>query len=72
MAIGRAVQKGSLVYLYDETGSQLCTIPVEITDSTDGLQGYNAATVSIRRGNRIYIYDQRGREFSIVPVPSAD
>jgi hypothetical protein len=55
--IASAVQKGSYVYLYDERGSQLCSI---YCDNDGSLQGYTASTVSIRKGSYVYVYDERG------------
>lgn len=59
MAIGTAVQRGSVVYIYDEKGRQMATI-----SAGDGMQGYTGSTVSVRRGSVIYTYDERGRQLS--------
>ena len=56
MAIGTAVQKGNMVYWYDERGRQLGS------KLADGLQGYTASSVSIRKGNMIYVFDEKGRQ----------
>ena len=61
--IASAVQKGSYVYLYDERGSQLCSI---YCDNDGSLQGYTASTVSIRKGSYIYVYDERGSQKSSI------
>lgn len=55
MAIGCAVERGSLVYVYDEKGRQLYSKPGK-------LHGYTATTVSIQRANTIYTFDERGRQ----------
>lgn len=60
MAIGSAVQKGSMVYIYDERGRQLASV-----SAGDGLQGYTGSTVSVKRGNMVYTYDERGRQVSM-------
>ena len=67
MAIGSAVQRGSLVYIYDEKGRQLAAVPAG-SGPEDGLKGYTGATVSVRRGSLVYIYDERGRQTSAVPA----
>lgn len=59
MAIGSAVQWGSFVYVYDEKGRQLATVP-----AGEGMQGYTGSTVSVRRGAFVYTYDERGRQIS--------
>ncbi len=63
MAIGSAVQRGSFVYVYDEKGRQIATVP-----AGEGLQGYTGATISVRRGSFIYTYDERGRQMSTTPA----
>jgi len=67
MAIGSAVQRGSLVYIYDEKGRQLAAVPAG-NGPEDGLKGYTGATVSVRRGSLVYIHDERGRQTSAVPA----
>ena len=68
MAIGNAVQRGTLVYLYDENGRQLRTLAAG-SGPGEGLTGYTGGTVSIRRGPWIYTYDERGRQVSTTPAP---
>jgi hypothetical protein len=63
MAIGSAVQRGSLAYVYDEKGRRLTSL-LAGNGPKDGLQGYTSSTVSVRRGALIYTYDQRGRRLS--------
>lgn len=55
--IANAVQRGSSVYLYDETGQDL---PVSIFTRGGRLVGFTASTVSIQNGTLIYTYDDRG------------
>ena len=52
--IANAVQRGSSVYLYDETGQDL---PVSIFTRGGRLVGFTASTVSIQNGTLIYTYD---------------
>lgn len=63
MAIGNAVQRSGLVYVYDEKGRQLSALSAG-SGPNDGLKGYTGATVSIRRGSLIYTYDDKGRQLS--------
>jgi hypothetical protein len=49
MAIGSAVHRGSLVYVYDEKGRRLTSL-LAGKGPKDGLQGYRSSTVSVRRG----------------------
>ena len=63
MAIGNAVQRGSLVYVYDEKGRQLSSI-IAGSGPKDGLTGYTSSTVNIRRGTLIYTYDEKGRQIA--------
>lgn len=63
MAIGNAVQKGSLVYIYDEKGKQLATVSAG-SGKDDGLKGYTSTTVNVRKGSLIYTYDEKGHQKS--------
>ena len=63
MAIGSAVQRGSLIYVYDEKGNRLTSL-LAGKGPKEGLQGYTSSTVSVRRGSLIYTYDERGRRLS--------
>ena len=63
MAIGSAVQRGSLVYVYDENGCRLTSL-LAGNGPKEGLQGYTSSTVSVRRSSLIYTYDERGRRLS--------
>ena len=63
MAIGNAVQRGTLVYVYDEKGRQLFSVGAG-TGPKDGLTGYASSTVNVRHGSIIYTYDVHGRQIS--------
>lgn len=67
MAIGNPVQRGSTVYVYDEKGKQLCSIPGG-SGPNDGLKGYTSGTVNVRRGSTIYTYDEKGRQKNSTPA----
>ncbi len=68
MAIGSVIQKGSMVFVYDEKGRVLCTIPAGNIDKGDGLTGYTSGTLSIRKGNMVMTYDEKGRLVSSSPA----
>ena len=53
MSIAVAIQKGSNVYVYDESNRVLYT-------KTGELHGYTGTTVNVRLGGTIYTYDERG------------
>jgi hypothetical protein len=63
MAIGSAVRRGSLVYVYDEKGRRLTSL-LAGQGPKDGLQGYTSSRVSVRRGSLMHTYDERGRRLS--------
>lgn len=63
MAIGNAVERGSLVYIYDEKGRQTATVS-KGSGANDGLKGYTSSTVNVRRGSLIYSYDAKGHQLS--------
>lgn len=64
MAIGNAVQRGNLVYIYDEKGRQISAVSAGNSAKGDGLTGYTGSTVNVRRGNLIYTYNEKGRQIS--------
>jgi hypothetical protein len=51
MAIGSAVQRGSLIHVYDEKGRRLTSL-LAGAGPKDGLQGYTSSTVSVQRGSQ--------------------
>ena len=61
MAIGNAVQRGRVVYVYDEKGHDLFTQSAG-NGTEDGLKGYTSGTVNIRRGGFIYTYNEKGHQ----------
>ena len=56
MAIANAIQRGVSVYLYDEKGTVITTVPAR-----DGLVNFTATSVSVRVGNMVYMYNEQGR-----------
>jgi hypothetical protein len=61
MPIAVAVQRGSMVYVYNEKNSQ-------IMSRSGTLHGYTANTVSLRQGNMIYTYNEKGSQVSSCPA----
>lgn len=51
--IATAIQRGSLVYAYNEKGALLCNVSGE-------LYGFTGSTISVRRGSMIYVYNEKG------------
>lgn len=68
MAIATAVQRGQQVYVYDEKGRLLTSIPVVSSRPEDGLRGFTGSTVSIQRGKQLYLYNEKGGLISSIPV----
>jgi hypothetical protein len=67
MSIGNAVERGALVYIYDEKGHQIATV-LNGRGPGDGLKGYTSSTVSVKRGSVIYTYDEKARQISSTPA----
>ncbi|MDQ5768035.1 hypothetical protein [Thiothrix subterranea] len=61
MSIGKAVQKGTLIYIYDHNGKQITSVSAPGRWPEDGLKSFTANTVSIQKGSLIYHYDESGR-----------
>jgi len=59
MAIGSALERGSLICVYDEHGSTLFQ-KSRGSGATDGLIGCTGSTVTVRFGSVIYTYDEKG------------
>ena len=57
--IGSAIERGSLIYVYDHHGRTLFMKP-RGSGSQDGLLGFTSSTVTIRFGSVIYTYDEHG------------
>ena len=59
MAIGSAIERGSLICVYDEHGRTLFK-KAKGSGPKDGLLGFTGSTVTARYGSIIYTYDERG------------
>jgi len=67
MAIGNAVQRGGMVYVYNEKNSQIACLPAG-SGPNDGLKGYTGSSVNIQRGRIIYTYNEKGSQIGCVPA----
>jgi len=67
MSVGNAIQRGTLIYIYDENGRQTTSISSAGRFPSDGLDGHTAFAVRVRRGSLIYAYDEHGRIISKIP-----
>lgn len=61
MAIGNAVQRGTLVYIYDECLKQTSSVSSTGCAPNDGLVGYTDLAVHIRKGPLVYAYNEHGQ-----------
>ncbi|MEB4591711.1 hypothetical protein VSS37_12030 [Candidatus Thiothrix sp. Deng01] len=68
MAIGKAVQRGTLIYIYDQEGKAITSISAPSRWPTDGLKAYTASDISVQKGSLLYSYDKNGRQTGIAPV----
>jgi hypothetical protein len=59
MAIGSALERGSLICVYDEHGITLFS-KAKGDGPSDGLLGFTGSTVTVRFGSRIITYDEHG------------
>ena len=60
MAIGNALERGSLICVYDEHGRILFQ-KAKGNGPNDGLLGFTMSTVTARYGSVVYTYDERGQ-----------
>ena len=66
MPIASAIQKGNVVYVYNEKGFCLFSKPFGNRPG-DGLRGYTGSTVSIKNGYAVYTFNEKGLQISAVP-----
>jgi hypothetical protein len=59
VAIGSAIERGSLICVYDEHGRTLFS-KARGSGPKDGLLGFTTSTVTARYGSIIYTYDEKG------------
>ena len=60
MAIATAVQRHGFVFVYDESGVNVLTLPAAKSAPGDGLKRYTRSSVSIQRNGLVHVYDERG------------
>lgn len=68
MAISKAVQRGSLIYIYDQDGEAVTSISAPSRLPTDGLKTYDSQSISVQKGALLYNYDKQGRQTGITPM----
>ncbi len=66
MSIGRAVQRGTLIYIYDQDDRAITSISVPGRWPGDGLKAYTQDNISVQKGSLLYCYDQHGRQTGIM------
>ena len=59
MTIGRAIERGSLIQVFDEHGHTLFS-KARGNGRNDGLIGFTSSTVTARYGSTIFTYDEAG------------
>jgi hypothetical protein len=59
MPIGSAIERGSLICVYDEHGTTLFQKAIG-NGANDGLIGFTGSTVTVRLGSIIATYDEKG------------
>ena len=59
MAIGSAIERGSMIVVIDERGMTLFS-KARGSGPKDGLLGFSGSTVTARYGSVIYRYDEKG------------
>ena len=67
MAIGNAVQRGTVVYIYNEDNKLNGSVPAG-NDPNDGLKGYTPSRVNVQRGSLVYSYNENGQLEDSVPA----
>ena len=58
--IGSALERGSLIVVYDEKGMSLFS-KSKGSGPHDGLLGFTGSTVTVRFGSVVYTYGERGQ-----------
>jgi len=57
--IGSALERGSLIVVYDEKGMSLFS-KSKGSGPQDGLLGFTGSTVTVRHGSVVYTFDVKG------------
>ena len=67
MAIGNAVQRCTVVYIYNEDNKLNGSVPAG-NGPNDGLKGYTPSRVNVQRGSLVYSYNENGQLEDSVPA----
>src|ERR1700730_11007796 len=67
MSIQSAVPNGGVVFVYDESGQVIFTVPLG-NDPENGLVGCTGSGVSVRRGGVVTTYNERGQAVRTIPL----
>mgnify|MGYP006956780179 FL=1 len=59
MPIASVIQRGPVIYVYNEKNQALFTKTVG-NEPTDGVKGYTSSSVNIQKGRVIYTYNEKG------------
>ncbi len=59
--ISNALQKGTLIYIYDQIGQPVTSIAIPQRCPEDGLIGFTQHNVFVRKGSLVYVYNEHGR-----------
>ncbi len=67
MAIATVVQRGSVIYVYDEKGHTIFVKGIG-SGPNNGLKGYTNTTVTIQLGSVVQTIDEKGRTLFVTSV----
>ena len=59
--ISNALQKGTLIYIYDHIGQPVTSIAIPQRYPEDGLIGFTQQNVFVRKGSLVHAYNESGR-----------
>lgn len=68
--IGSVVQRGNVVYVYNELGESIAATSAGEVEKGEGLKGYTSTTFSVQRCGVIYTYNARGESISATSAPA--
>lgn len=68
MTISKAVQRGTLIYIYDQDGAAVTSISAPGRWPGDGLKTYDRDTVNVQKGSLVYSYDKYGKRRGITSM----
>jgi hypothetical protein len=67
VAIGSAIESGSVILVYDERGQMLFSKP-KGSGPRDGLLGFTGSTVTVRSGSTTFTYGEHGQMLYTKPT----